>query len=434
RYRRLDSAREYAKECGYEGAVFPWQSGLSGKEETQTLHLNPRSGEWGPDYSSLQRHVSLAVAYNIWYYFWFTNDNEFMENYGAEIFLEICKFWINKAEMNDQRTYKIRNIVGPDEFHEMLPNSTEEGLKDNSYTNIMVVWTLNRAFEILEILNRKNKEKIIKKLNLTNSELKKWRDVTKRLNIIISDEGVLAQFDGYFDLKELDWAHYRKKYGNIHRMDRILRAEGKNPDEYKVAKQADVLMTFYTLKPSKVREIVKSLGYNVQEDFLKINYDYYAKRTSHGSTMSKVVHSYLLSLLGRQEEAYEYYLDALKSDYIDIQGGTTGEGIHMGVMAGTVLLTLHLIAGLDLRSNEVCLNPNLVKALRSMKFNFNFRGDTYYFEVTHEKVRFFVTSMKKKEVTINIRGSNILVGTQTPDNSREWTEYTIASSAFKKLN
>ncbi|MBE0654795.1 MAG: HAD-IA family hydrolase, partial [Bacteroidales bacterium] len=53
RYHRLPKAREYAKEHGFEGAMFPWQSGSDGREETQVLHLNPVSGKWGEDYSSL---------------------------------------------------------------------------------------------------------------------------------------------------------------------------------------------------------------------------------------------------------------------------------------------------------------------------------------------------------------------------------------------
>ncbi|MEO6629953.1 MAG: glycoside hydrolase family 65 protein, partial [Aquihabitans sp.] len=41
RYRRLDQARHNAAEAGYEGAMFPWQSASNGREETQTMHLNP---------------------------------------------------------------------------------------------------------------------------------------------------------------------------------------------------------------------------------------------------------------------------------------------------------------------------------------------------------------------------------------------------------
>ena len=44
RYRRLDAARKYAKEHGYKGAMFPWQSGSDGREETQVVHLNPFTG------------------------------------------------------------------------------------------------------------------------------------------------------------------------------------------------------------------------------------------------------------------------------------------------------------------------------------------------------------------------------------------------------
>ena len=79
RYRRLDAARAYAREYGYEGAMFPWQSGSDGREETQIIHLNPLSGEWGDDYSSLQRHISLAIAFNIWNYYHVTGDLDFME-------------------------------------------------------------------------------------------------------------------------------------------------------------------------------------------------------------------------------------------------------------------------------------------------------------------------------------------------------------------
>ena len=62
RHRRLRAARWAAREQGYRGALFPWQSGSDGREETQRLHLNPRSGRWLPDHSHLQRHVNLAIA------------------------------------------------------------------------------------------------------------------------------------------------------------------------------------------------------------------------------------------------------------------------------------------------------------------------------------------------------------------------------------
>ena len=46
RYRRLPAAQQAAAEEGFRGALFPWQSGSDGGEESQRLHLNPISGKW----------------------------------------------------------------------------------------------------------------------------------------------------------------------------------------------------------------------------------------------------------------------------------------------------------------------------------------------------------------------------------------------------
>ncbi|MDX1283566.1 MAG: glycoside hydrolase family 65 protein, partial [Draconibacterium sp.] len=303
RYRRIDKAREYAKEYGYKGAMYPWQSGSDGREETQIVHLNPISGKWGDDYSSLQRHISIAIAYNTWYYLQVTNDVGFMEEGGAEMFLEICRFWASKAKKDDATgKYSISKVMGPDEFHEEHKNSPGGGLKDNAYTNIMVAWLFVKATEIIERLSESSKKAIVEKINLSEDEITKWNSISQNLNIPISEEGVIEQFDGYFELEELDWDAYREKYGNIYRLDRILKAEGQSPDEYKLAKQADTLMTFYNIDEEDVTEILEGAGNEVPDDYLKKNYEYYLARTSHGSTLSRVVHAYLANLFGNKEE------------------------------------------------------------------------------------------------------------------------------------
>ena len=65
RYRRMGEARAAAKEAGFKGAMFPWQSGSDGQEETQKVHINPKSGKWEPDLSHNQRHVSADIFYNV---------------------------------------------------------------------------------------------------------------------------------------------------------------------------------------------------------------------------------------------------------------------------------------------------------------------------------------------------------------------------------
>lgn len=404
RYRRLNKSREYAEENGYKGAMFAWQSGSDGSEETQTVHLNPLSGKWGEDNSCLQRHVSLAIAYNVYEYFVATNDVKFMEEYGAEMFLEICRFWASKSSKNEKTgKYSIDKVMGPDEFHEMYPDAKEGGLRDNAYTNIMVAWMLGKVKEITSKMDCSAEENVLLKIQLTYQEMLHWDDIAANLNIVISEAGIISQYDGYFDLKELDWDAYRKKYTNIYRMDRLLKAEGKSADDYKVAKQADTLMTFFNLEKKEVDEIFEKLGYQLPKDYLEKNLDYYLARTSHGSSLSRVVHAQLANIIDNEELSWELYEDALGSDYVDIQGGTTGEGIHTGVMASTVMVALTNYAGINLHKEILEITPQLPELWKTIKFNMVFRG--VHFNINISKSEICITA--NQNTTLIISGKEV---------------------------
>ena len=164
RYRRLDKAREYAKQNGYKGAMYPWQTADDGSEETQSVHFNPTDGSWGPDLSRRQRHVSIAVFNNVYKYIASSNDKKFLHEYGAEIMLEIARFWASAA-VYDKKTerFHIKGVMGPDEFHEAIPGSKEHGITDNAYTNIMVVWLLEKMVELMDRLPKKAVKKLQEK-------------------------------------------------------------------------------------------------------------------------------------------------------------------------------------------------------------------------------------------------------------------------------
>ncbi len=411
RYRRLDKARAYAQEHGHKGAMFPWQSGSDGREETQTMHLNPVTGKWGADNSSLQRHVSLAVAYNTWQYLKITGDHSFIREYGAEMFFEICRFWASKAE-KDEATgrYSIRGVMGPDEFHEAYPNATSDGLKDNTYTNLMVAWTMERAFDLLNLFKENEQQSIKSGINLTDEELSRWKDISQIINIVMEND-ILAQYDGYFELKELDWDFYKKKYGNIHRMDRLLKAEGKSPDEYKVSKQADTLMTFYNLPEKEVTLLLERSGYKTSPDYLKRNLEYYLQRTSHGSTLSGVVHAHLANMTGDKKLSWELYRNALTSDYNDIQGGTTGEGIHTGVMAGTLLVAIQSYAGVDIRDGKLSFSPALPDHWQNINFNIGLKDDRFFIKVTPNYIELTMRG-KSEKTMVSVQGRDIMINNE----------------------
>ena len=414
RYNRLDKAREYAKQYGFDGAMFPWQSGSDGSEETQIVHLNPLSGEWGDDHSSLQRHVSLAIAYNVWQYVNTTDDFDFMKNYGAEIIFEIARFWASKSALNKKTgKYSIKKVMGPDEFHESYPGDSEGGIADNAYTNMMVAWLFGKIPEILEMI-WDDGEDVLKKVSLSEKEIELWSDIQKNLNLVINEEGIISQYDGYFSLEELDWDYYREKYKNVYRMDRLLKAEGKSADDYKVAKQADTLMTFYNLNKETVDKILEDLNYEVPRDYLEKNLDYYLKRTSHGSTLSRVVHAQLANLIGDDKLSWELYSGALSSDYNDIQGGTTAEGIHAGVMAGTIMIGLSTYAGIDMRGEVLKVDPKLPVNWKSIDFNIGFKGIDYNINVNHDVVE--ITASKDSIIKCKKEAYSIAANKKTTIN------------------
>lgn len=412
RYNRLAAAKKDALVAGYKGAMFPWQSGLDGTEQSQDLHLNPLNGEWGKDFSRLQRHVSLAVAYNVWLYWNNTDDKEYMQQYGSELLLEIAHFWESAATFDEATgRYSIDKVMGPDEFHEAYPGKEEEGgLKDNAYTNMMVVWLFEQVKALPTIIGDTEFTIVAEKVGLTPTDLIKMNEMKHKLALEINPEGIIAQFDGYFDLKEIDWDYYQEKYGNIYRMDRILKAEGESADDYKVAKQADTLMIFYNFAKTKVDEILKDLTYTLPTDYLEKNLEYYLKRTSHGSTLSRVVHSQLAAIAGNADLAWQLYQEALYSDYRDIQGGTTAEGIHAGVMAATIFITLSTFAGVDIRNNEVTIAPNLPKQWQDIQFGLTIKNVNYQIDLNHTTL----TIQADQATTISVLGkSYALLANQT---------------------
>ena len=382
RYRRLGEARAAAQEAGFRGAMFPWQSGSEGREETQVVHLNPLSGRWEPDLSHNQRHVNAAIFYNVWHYYQVTEDLVFLGSYGAELMLEIARFWASIAHFDEERgRYEIHGVMGPDEFHEKYPGAERGGLRNNAYTNVMVAWLCGIAVELLSFLPAHRADTLRERLGIEDRELRRWDDMSRRMFVPFQDDGVISQFEGYEQLEELDWAAYRERYGNIQRLDRILRAEGDDPDRYKVSKQADTVMLFYLFTPDELQGVFERLGYEFGHDTVGKNVAYYDQRTSHGSTLSFVTYAGALAALD-PAASWQRFLVALGSDVGDIQGGTTREGIHMGVMSGTLDLLQSAYAGVHVRDGALRFDPRIPEQLDGLAFEIQFRRTPMLVTVT----------------------------------------------------
>jgi trehalose/maltose hydrolase-like predicted phosphorylase len=198
RYRRLDEARYLAAECGYQGAMFPWQSGSDGREESQKLHLNPESGRWLPDESNLQRHVNAAIAYNVWRYHEATGDMDFLSSYGAELLVEISRFWASLATYRfEHDRYEIRGVMGPDEFHTRYPGCGEAGPRQQrihqrdgrmgAALRQRLRWTFS---------TRSAEPSSSGRSGIEDEELARWDEVSRKMFIPFHGDGIISQFDG----------------------------------------------------------------------------------------------------------------------------------------------------------------------------------------------------------------------------------------------
>ena len=399
RYRRLPAARAAALACGLSGALYPWQSGSDGQEVSQLIHLNPLSGRWLPDVSRLQRHAGLAVAFTTWHYFEATGDLSFLQDEGAEMILDIARYWATLATYDpDLDRYVIRGVMGPDEFHTGYPGAEDAGVDNNAYTNVMAVWVLRRALDVLEALPVRRRVELTESLGLRRSEVKVWQEMVHKM-FVPFHLGVISQFQGYEDLEELDWESYRQRYGNIQRLDRILEAEGRSVNGYQASKQPDVLMLFYLLSADELRDLFSDLGYALEPEAIPATIEYYLSRTSHGSTLSALVHAWVLARAHR-DQSLEYFKLLLESDVADVQGGTTPEGIHLAAMAGSVDLLQRCFTGLETRGGVLRFNPQWPERLGTFTCRLRFRQHDIIVRISSSLLRVSAVSGDVPEIQV----------------------------------
>ncbi|MBC9717387.1 glycoside hydrolase family 65 protein [Streptomyces sp. TRM66268-LWL] len=409
RHRRLERALTAAADTGRAGAMYPWQSGSDGREETQLLHLNPRSGRWLPDHSRLQRHVASAVAYNVWRYCEATGDTEFLHTKGAEMLVQIARFWADSATYDESLgRFRIRGVVGPDEYHDAYPGAREPGLDDNAYTNVTAAWVLARTLDLMDALPEPRRRELTERIGLDGGELESWR-TTARLLHVPFHSGVISQFEGYGELEELDWVLYTHKYDDIRRLDRILEAEGDTVNRYQASKQADVLMLGYLFSPTELQDVFRQLGYHLDEATWARTVDYYLSRTSHGSTLSGLVHGWVLARV-RRGEAWRFVEEALRGDIADLQGGTTGEGIHLGAMAGTLDLVQRGLTGLETREDALWADPVPLPELSEYGFTLRYRGHWgVRLRIRPGRLHLSVPASDRSPITVELPGRAVRV-------------------------
>ena len=369
RWFTLPGARQKAAANGFSGAQYAWESAETGEEVTPT---------WVPDIDDktnliriwtgdIQIHISADVVYAMHQYWQVTGDDDFWRDVGVPILVETAVFWGERAEQEGNE-FSIRDVIGPDEYHDHVDN--------NAFTNRLVQWHLETALEALGWLGDRAPEsasKLEKQLDLTPARLTRWRRIIDGLIILQDPEiGLIEQFEGFFQLKEVDWPAYD---GRTKSMQELLGIEGAN--QHQVLKQADVLMLLCLF-----REHYDHITWQT-------NWDYYNPRTDHsyGSSLSPAVHAWTASELGQPELAYEHFKRAARADLCDVRGNAD-DGIHAASAGGLWQAIVFGIAGLRLTDDDVPkINPNLPAHWRRLAFKVLVHGQVHEFDIRPEKSR-----------------------------------------------
>lgn len=402
RYRRLNAARELARQQGYQGAMFPWRSASSGGEETPQFQLNMFSGHWTPDHTELQHHINAIIAHTIWQYYTITDDIAFLYDQGAEMLIEIARFWASFATYNAEcDRYDIRNVMGPDEYHTAYPGADNPGIHNNTYTNLMAVWTICRTQEVLNLLPASRRAELWHALHLSQDEINHWNTISQKMRVVFYEDGSLSQYEGFDRLQPLDWQQFDQE-----RINWILEAKGDDINRYQLAKQADVAMLFFLLSAAEIQDLLQHLGYTFDRSQIHSTIEYHLQRTAHESSLSRLIYAGALARLDC-EKSWQIFTQVL---FTDLSGDSSDEvknGIHLGAMAGTLYILQHHYLGLQVYKGSIYLNPSFPSQLSHLRVSLQHQYNDLLIEKTDHHLHLTAANANPSAMAIVYQGETM---------------------------
>jgi kojibiose phosphorylase len=356
RFHTIDGARRKAAAGGFAGAQFAWESAETGDEVTPTWLPDATGSElirvWTGD---IALHITAVVARAVMDYWRATGDDAFMVERGAEIVIEGARFWASRAEWADEHArVEFRDVLGPDEYHEHVDN--------NAYTNHLVAWHLRAAIEVADWLRQSSPERLEALLGSESRTSEVLAELARVADAVHLDfrtrEGAMEQFEGYFDLRDVDLARYEDRRDS---MQYILGMHGVA--ETQIIKQPDVL---------QLAAVAPEL---FDREALQANYDYYGPRTDHsyGSSLGPGIQAMLAARLGRAEDAYEQFVRAARVDLADVRGNAE-HGTHAASNGALWQAVVFGFAGVAFDGDEVRTEPALPPHWRRLAFRLSHRG------------------------------------------------------------
>jgi maltose phosphorylase len=379
RYNHLSKAVENSRKLGLDGALYPMVT-MNGEE----CH-----NEWEITFEEIHRNG--AIAYAIYNYINYTGDKEYLNTKGLNVLIEISRFYASRVHYSDnKKQYVMHGVTGPNEY--------ENNVNNNWYTSKIAVFTMKYTIESLEYvkeLDLASYEDLLNKINFSNDEVKKWKNIIENMYFGFDKEkGIFLQQDGYLDKEQLLVSDIPKEeLPLVHNWswDKILRSP--------FIKQADVLQGIFLFEDE------------FSQDEKKINFDYYEPRTVHESSLSPCIYSIIAGDIGYEEKAYELYLRTSRLD-LENYNSDTEDGLHITSMAGTWMSIIYGFARFRIKNDKVQLNPFIPKKWDSYSFKILFRDNLLSITVNKENIK--ITLEKGNSLDILVHGKNYNISNIKP--------------------
>lgn len=370
RYNHLEKAIENAAKLGFKNgaALYPMVT-MNGEE----CH-----NEWEITFEEIHRNGAIAFA--IFNYERFTNDETYVPEKGLEVLIGIARFWHQRATFSsDKNKFMILGVTGPNEY--------ENNINNNFYTNYIAKWCINYALENIEkvkIGHISDYIRIKEKTTFTDDELSQWKNVADSMYFPFSEKhNVYLQQDGFLDKELITVADLDKSQRPINQKwswDRILRSP--------YIKQADTLQGFYMFEDD----------FSTEE--LERHFDFYEPFTVHESSLSPCVHSIQAAKLNRMEQAYTFYLRTSRLD-LDDYNHEVEEGLHITSMAGTWMSIVEGFGGMRVVNNTLSFSPKIPKQWKSYSFKVNFRQQVITVNVSQNDTNFELEGNDNVQILVN---------------------------------
>lgn len=368
----LSGAKNKAREYGYQGAFYPWESQEGGYDACMDYNVTDvfTGRPMRTYFRDKQYHISSAIVYGMMQYVNITGDKSILEDGGIEVILSCGEFYESLLLCRvDGKRFEIHDAIGPDEYHERVNN--------NGYTNRMAKYTFESAVSLIEGMDEFSEEVNLRIRSQYDVDSLKERflEAARKLYLPQPDgDGIVEQFDGYQKLEDVTLEEVRKRL--LHEKEYWGGAYGV-ASHTRIIKQADVV-AWMVLFPEDFQVDIKSK-----------NYKYYEPRTEHGSSLSACMYALLACECGMQEEAYPFFM---KSAMADLAGGGKEwaglvyiGGTHPAAAGGAYLSAIMGFAGLKIVDGRPTVSPRLPKSFKRMRFRTQVRGLQYEITISENE-------------------------------------------------